>query len=123
MRNCFLCLCFLLALRSQAQQVVPPEPWLFNASAQGGFIIAHSPFMRHLAVSHPIGFELNAQKQTTGKKYWHQLYNFPKIGYALTYFNYNNPVLGKSLAASTYINKSLFRTSKTELNYRLGLGL
>ena len=108
---------------SRAQQQHEPQPWVVGAYAQGGFIIAHSPFMRHLAVSHPAGFEVNIQKQTTGKRNWHQLYRFPKVGYTFVYFNYHNPVLGRSYAVSTYLNKTLWQTRKTELNYRLGLGV
>jgi hypothetical protein len=111
----------LCSSRVWAQQA--GQPWVLGAYANGGFIIAHSPLMEHLAVSHPTGFELNVQKQTTGKKAWHQLYRFPKIGYSLVYFNYHNPKLGKSVAANTYINKTLWRTRKGELNYRLGLGI
>ena len=111
----------LFGSRVLAQQAA--QPWVLGAYAQGGFIIAHSPLMQHLAVSHPTGFELNVQKQTTGKKAWHQLYQFPKIGYSLVYFSFQNPKLGRSFAASTYINKTLWRTRKSELNYRLGLGV
>lgn len=123
MRFGFLLFLIFMSCRSFAQTVVPQEPWLFGGYLHGGFIIAHSPFMRHLAVSHPTGFELNVQKQTTGKKAWHQLYKFPKVGYSLVYFNYHSPALGHSLAGSTYLNKALLRTRKSELNYRLGLGI
>ena len=114
----FLMLCSSCVFAQNAAQ-----PWVYGAYVQGAFIVAHSPLMEHLAVSHPTGFELNVQKQTTGKKAWHQLYKFPKVGYSLVYFNFHNPALGKSVAVSTYINKALLRTKKSELNYRLGLGI
>ncbi len=123
MRFWLISLICLLAGRLNAQNEVPPKPWVYGAYAHGGFIIAHSPFMRHLAVSHPTGCELNLQKQTTGKQPWHQLYKFPKVGYSFIYFDFQNPVLGKSYAASTYLNKTLLQTKKGELNYRLGLGI
>jgi hypothetical protein len=114
----------LRAVGSNAQQTeTNAQPWVLGGYAQGGFIVAHSPFMEHLAVSHPAGFELNLQKQTTGTKNWHQLYKFPKVGIALDYLNFNNPVLGKAFAATTYLNKTLRQGHKSELNYRLGLGL
>ena len=100
-----------------------PQPWTYGAYAHGGFILNHSPFMRHLAVSHPVGFELNVQKQTTGSKPWHQLYKFPRIGFAFDYFDLRNPVLGKVYAGSTYLNKTLLKTRNGALNYRLGVGL
>ncbi|MFC5271154.1 acyloxyacyl hydrolase [Adhaeribacter terreus] len=121
MRVCLILFFALISIGVFAQQAA--QPCIFGAYAHGGFIIAHSPLMQHLAVSHPTGFELNVQKQTTGKKAWHQLYQFPKVGYSLVYFNYHNPKLGRSFAASTYINKTLLRAGKGELNYRLGLGV
>src|SRR5690606_2585652 len=66
-------------------------------------------------------FELNFQKQTTGQEAWHQLYKFPKIGYSVVYFDLHNPVLGKALATSAYINKTLWNSKRSKLNYRLGL--
>jgi hypothetical protein len=118
-----LLLCSLFPAFGTVAQVSEAKPWLIGAGVQGGFIISHTQHMEHLAVSHPTGFELNGQKQTTGTKYWHQLYKYPKVGYAFTYFDYHNPVLGKSVAASTYINKTMLRSAKSELNFRLGLGL
>ena len=116
-------LLWLLAVPLYAQDQTTTKPWIYGGYVHGGFIISHSPFMRHLAVSHPTGFELNLQKQTTGKRNWHQLYQFPKIGYSLVYFDFHNPVLGQAYAASSYINKTLVKTRKGELNYRLGLGI
>ena len=122
---CFwlLSLLWLLAFPVLAQNEVASKPWIYGGYAHGGFIISHSPFMRHLAVSHPTGLELNLQKQTTGNGNWHQLYQFPKIGYSLVYFNFHNPALGQAFVGSTYINKTLLKTKKGELNYRLGLGV
>lgn len=118
-----LSLYWLLACPVFGQAQPTPKSWIYGGYAHGGFILTNSPFMRHLAVSHPTGFELNLQKQTTGSQNWHQLYQFPKIGYSLIYFDLHNEVLGRSFAASTYINKSLIKTRKGELNWRLGVGL
>lgn len=104
-----------------AQQ--PAPVWSYGAYAHGGFILAHSPFMRHLAVSHPAGMELNFQKQTNGSETWHQLYRFPRIGFAFDYFDLRNPVLGQAYAGSAYLNKTLLKTRHGALNYRLGAGL
>ena len=42
---------------------------------------------------------------------------------ALVYYDYHNPVLGRSYASTIYIGKSVFRTPRQELNFRLGTGL
>lgn len=110
-----------------AQQLQPESfpagPWVVGAYAQGSFILAHTPAIKHLAVSHPTGVELNLQRQTNGSAPWHAWYKYPKVGLALVYYDYHNSVLGRSFAATTYINKSFIRTPRQELNFRLGTGL
>ncbi|WP_303312342.1 acyloxyacyl hydrolase [Hymenobacter sp. BT730] len=101
----------------------PRVPWVGGFYAQGGFIVAHSSRVRHLVRAHPTGLELNLQRQTTGHAPWHAWYGYPKIGLALVYYDYHNPVLGRSYAASFYLNKTYWRTTRQELNFRLGTGI
>ncbi|WP_375435330.1 acyloxyacyl hydrolase [uncultured Hymenobacter sp.] len=111
-------------VRAQAPEAkLPPGPLIIGAYGQGSFIIAHTPTVEHLAVSHPTGLELNLQRQTNGSEPWHAWYRYPRIGAALVYYNYHNPVLDRSYAATVYLSKSLFRTPRQELNFRLGTGL
>ncbi|TGE05206.1 acyloxyacyl hydrolase [Hymenobacter fodinae] len=101
----------------------PAGPLVLGAYAQGSFILAHTPAVKHLAVSHPTGVELNLQRQTNGSAPWHAWYRYPKVGAAFVYYDYHNPVLGKSYAATVYINKSFVRTQRQELNFRIGTGV
>jgi hypothetical protein len=110
-------------LAQQTPPVTPKGPLIFGAYAQGSFIIAHTPAVKHLAVSHPTGFELNVQRQTNGSEPWHAWYKYPKIGLNFVYYDYHNPVLGRSYASSIYINKSFLRTARQELNFRIGTGI
>ncbi|NVO86548.1 acyloxyacyl hydrolase [Hymenobacter terrestris] len=116
----------VLALReARAQQsaTVPAGPLVVGVHGLGSFIIPHTPSIRHLAVSHPTGVELNVQRQTNGSAPWHAWYRYPKIGLALTYYDYHNPTLGRSYAAGFYLNKSFWRSRRTELNFRIGTGV
>lgn len=115
----------LLAGQRAAAQEAPaaPEPWVVGAYAQGSFIIAHTYSIRHLVASHPTGFELNVQRQTTGAAPWHGWYKYPKVGLALVYYDYHNPILDRSFAASVYISKPFLRTRRQDLSFRLGTGL
>ncbi len=107
------------SLASQATHM----PLVLGAYAQGSFILAHTYAVKHLAVSHPTGFEVNMQRQTTGSAPWHGWYKYPKMGLALVYYDYHNPMLGQSFAASIYLSKPIYRTQRQDLSFRLGTGL
>ncbi|WP_198172831.1 acyloxyacyl hydrolase [Hymenobacter ginkgonis] len=121
----------LIGRPAQAQQTVPGDsvqrpaaaPFIWGAYAQGSFIVNHTPPVSHLVTSHPTGFELNVQRQTTGTAPWHSWYKYPKMGLALVYYDYHNPVIGKSYAASVYLSKAIVRTARQDVSFRLGTGL
>ena len=131
----FLSLFFILVAclpgRPLAAQQLPPDstllaaraPFVVGIYAQGSIILAHTSAIRHLVASHPTGFEVNLQRQTTGAAPWHGWYKFPKIGLALTYYDFHNPVLGYVFSASPYISKTISRGPKHDFSFRLGAGL
>ncbi len=101
----------------------PRAPFIFGIYAQGAIIVSHTAPVAHLVASHPTGFELNVQRQTTGAAPWHGWYHYPKVGLALVYYDYHNPILGQSYAASVYLSKPISRTARHDLSFRLGTGL
>jgi len=116
----------------QAQQInfadsavrrAPAAPFIWGAYAQGASIISHTAAVSHLVASHPTGLEMNVQRQTTGSAPWHSWYKYPKVGLALIYYDYHNPILGQSYAASVYLSKALLRTPRQDVSFRLGTGL
>ncbi|UYZ61758.1 acyloxyacyl hydrolase [Hymenobacter weizhouensis] len=109
--------------KAQAQQAPPRAPVLVGAQVHGSFIIAHTPAIKHLAVSHPTGFEVNVQRQTNGSQPWHAWYRYPRVGVAFTYYDYHNPTLGRSYAAGIYLSKAVWRRARQEVHARLGSGL
>lgn len=123
-RAAWLLLWSVYNLSARAQPVLaPPAPLVLGAYAQGAVIIAHNPAIRQLVASHPAGLELNAQRQTTGAAPWHGWYRFPKIGLALVYYDFHNPVLGQAFAVSPYLSKTFSRGPRHDLSFRLGAGL
>ncbi|MCB2378905.1 acyloxyacyl hydrolase [Hymenobacter sp. BT635] len=111
------------ARAQQPAAVDTRPPLVLGLYGQGSFIIAHTPSVKHLVKSHPTGLELNVQRQTNGSEPWHAWYNYPKVGLALVYYDYHNPVLGKSYAATVYLNKAIFRSARQELSFRIGTGI
>ena len=110
-------------LATPTDSVPSSMPYIFGVYAQGSFIVNHAPAVAHLAASHPLGVELNVQRQTTGAQPWHAWYHYPKVGLALVYYDYRNPVLGQSYAATVYLSKSFSRTARHDFSVRLGTGL
>jgi hypothetical protein len=98
-------------------------PLVIGAYAQGSIIMAHTYAIKHLVASHPTGVEINLQRQTTGTAPWHGWYKFPKVGLALVYYDFHNPILGQAYAGSFYINKPFLRTRRQDLSFRIGAGL
>ncbi|WP_220235729.1 acyloxyacyl hydrolase [Hymenobacter ginsengisoli] len=112
-----------LAPPDSLKMAAPPGPFIFGVYAQGSSIINHTVPVSHLIASHPTGIELNVQRQTTGAAPWHGWYKYPKVGLALVYYDYHNPVLGRSYAATVYLSKPISRTARHDLSFRLGTGL
>ncbi len=111
------------AAQSRDSAAVPRAPLVVGAYVQGSIILAHTAAIRHLVDSHPTGFEINLQRQTTGAAPWHGWYKFPKVGLALTYYDFHNPVVGYIFAVSPYLSKSFSRGARHDFSFRLGAGL
>ncbi|QNF32029.1 acyloxyacyl hydrolase [Adhaeribacter swui] len=99
------------------------NPISIGVTYQGGQVLVHSAKIRHLRGVQPQGIELNLQSQTTGTKFWHQLYRYPRLGISLIAFDYREPSLGKSLAASIYLNKYVHQGPQYTISVRIGTGL
>ncbi|RDC66394.1 acyloxyacyl hydrolase [Adhaeribacter pallidiroseus] len=98
-------------------------PLSLGVTYQHGLVLVHSPKIRHLQGVQPQGVEINLQYQTTGTKFWHQQYQYPRLGLSIIALNYKEPTLGKSLAASIYLNKLIHRQKQHTLSMRIGTGL
>jgi Lipid A 3-O-deacylase (PagL) len=108
----------------QGQTDIANKPaWIVGGAWQQGSILAHTAKIRHLAGLQPSGWELNLQRQTVGKRYWQQLYRFPRVGVALTYLDYHHLTLGRSLALSPYLSLPLKKGKRDKLHFRFGTGL
>lgn len=89
-----------------------------------GFIIPHRSFMSHLLQGPTFAFELDYEKQTTGRKSWHKAYRYPFVGVTAFYYDYGNPdVLGQSMGILPYLNFHLVRKKTFGVNFRVGMGL
>lgn len=126
-----VCLLFGLHHLTVAQQVpvidsapAPAHPpFSVSGALHSAFIIAHTPKVKHLARSHPSGGEVKLEWQTTGAEAWHAAWRFPKLGVRLAYYDFHNPILGRSFDVSPYATKYIYRSQRQQLHFRLGVGL
>lgn len=110
MKLYFLCLVSLfLSLLHQAKAQENPYPQKVSSPihagvrAHYGFIFAHSRDVSNLANSYPSGIEINVSKRLTSQKTWDQCHCYPHTGLIVSYFDYNNKIVGRSVTAAPYL--------------------
>jgi len=88
-----------------------------------GFIMPHHQSYRYFIKKHTKSLELNFGFNTSGKKLWHQLYNFPVVGFGIYFANLGNKdVLGNVKSIYWYYNNNLYSSSKVKLNFIWSFG-
>ncbi len=114
---------FLVSQCLMAQ--TPPKSYAYTLGAKvyKGLIMKHNANIGHLAVSHPQGISLYLNKHTFGKKFCEQVFHYPSIGIGVSYFDYLNPVLGKSLTLTTYLDVPFIQMDKSFVTFKLATGL
>lgn len=78
---------------------------------QYGFIFAHSQAVQNTRGSHPRGLEFILSWQRNDAAIWDLCNCYPRKGLLLTYYDYDNAVLGKSISASYFLEPK-YRLSK-----------
>lgn len=77
-----------------------------------------SPITNAHAISAEIVF------QTTGRKYWHQLYNFPKFGFGVTNIWFpQTDELGTPIGMYAFIESPIKKWKKSEINWIFDFGI
>jgi len=89
-----------------------------------GFIMPHHKYIQYLTTGHFPAFEISYGKQANGKKQWHQLYNYPYVGFSFWTANMANPkVLGSVYTVYPYLKFKLIERRKFDFNFRFGTGI
>lgn len=133
MRITFQQLCLLLAFLPftfslTAQSSLSPSeekyPKFLSATANYGWVWKHRKTIEGLPDAYPKGIELNFGWQTTGKKAWHQLHNYPRWGFQFLYYNLDNPEqLGHGFYITPYLDLFALKRPKHELYFKIGTGI
>lgn len=95
----------------------------YSLQTHSGFIIYHQSNVGHLAQSFPVGITASFYRQNIGAKAWAKAYKYPFSGVSLQYLDYNNSVLGKSLALFPNMRLPIRPRKQSNLEVKLGTGI
>lgn len=95
-----------------------------EANFHAGRLIKHTPKFDFSVKGTTVGFDINFNFQTYGKRDWHQWRNFPSLGARLMWLRFGNEkVLGQTLAFSPNLTIPLFRKNQWSYFYQIGAGV
>lgn len=119
-----LFLLWALPVLLSAQADSASRPFHVGAKWHRGFIIPHSRELIDVSHSKPYGFEINAHWLMAGEEDIRNTGLVAKRGFALYYFNYENPeVLGHCVAGVPYVEPLIRPWGRLYGSFQLGLGL
>ena len=112
--------------RAEGQTLSDSSATAINLGLRGhyGFIIPHISEVRHISDTHPWGIELDLSWHFGSRKAWEYLQTYPRLGTALSYYNFGNPdVLGNAYSLLFYAEPFLSAHKNFSFSFRLGGGV
>jgi len=79
--------------------------------------------MGHLSQGITRGLEMYINKNTYGHQVWEQVFKYPDVGFALSYYNYGSEKLGETLGGLLYVDFYLFRSRSFDVILKIGTGI
>ena len=97
---------------------------LVGLKVHKGSVLIHSRELRPIKDSYPTGIELDLAWHKISQKAWESCMCYPKLGIALTYWEYDNKeVLGQGITGLFYIEPVFNTKGRVNYSIRAGLGL
>ena len=90
---------------------------------QHGFIFAHSEAVENTKGSNPTGVEAILSWQRADSAIWNLCNCFPRKGLLLSYYDYDNRVLGKSISAAYFLEPSYMLSRNAFFAFKGAAGL
>jgi hypothetical protein len=121
----------LTGIFSQAQTVTQPDSssdtrptnmFSTGLGIQHGFIFAHSARVENTKGSNPTGIEMILSWQRNDPMIWNLCNCYPRRGLLLSYYDYDNKVLGKGLTAAYFLEPVYKLGKKTFFSFRASGG-
>ena len=99
-------------------------PVVLGIRGHYGFIIPHSETIKDAAYSNPWGIEADFGWHLNSEKAWQSFGTYPRIGFTLSYFDFDNPdTLGNAFSGTVYFEPFLAVRKKLHASFRFGVGI
>ena len=116
MRKFLLLLIICFSIPAFAQE----KHYSVEANYFYGSIWEHNPNISHLITEHPYGLLLHFNRKTYGDQAWERRYNYPNVGFSLSYQDLKNEHLGQNFGAYAHLG---FYFLNRHLLLKVGQGL
>jgi hypothetical protein len=114
---------------TNAQTSLDPKlekyPKFISVTPNYGTVWKHHKYLDTiLPNANPIGLEINIGWQTTGRKPWQQVHNYPRWGIQFMFYNLGNPnIYGNALFITPHLDLFLLKRPKHEIYVKIGTGI
>ena len=118
-------LCSLLTfacLESPSQNFYPVGEKRWSIGAAKGFIYAHSKDVENTKGSHPWGIQADYSWRKTDSSTYKKFYGFPVQGVTVSYFNFDNNILGNGIVGAYFLEPEIRISKKAGVHFRAALG-
>lgn len=88
-----------------------------------GALLIHSRALANLKQTHPGGVELDFAQQYVDQKAWDFCNCYPRVGGALSFWDFGHRVLGRGVTAVAYVEPVFLTQHRLNLSIRMGGGL
>lgn len=124
MKKNIQCFLFFVLMVISISLKAQKKPFEIGFNTDYGFILKHTKGIGHLIKAHPYGLTASFGKLHLGKQAWQQHYNYPKTQYSLTYFDFLNPIVGKTISASAnlFIPITKNKQKRSQIEFHIGTG-
>lgn len=114
----------IISCRSQDQESIKRNPLLFSSSAEYGSILPTNVQLTYYDNLRYAGYSAQVLKQTTGKKDWEKLFNYPQYGIGVYGFDFlDNKKMGSPFAVYAIYSSKIKEWNKLKWYYSANLGI
>ena len=125
MRNILGYLFCLLSMSSAAQidSNQSKHEKVAGLRLHAGTIVIHTPSVKNVSGARPFGAELDFSKIDIDSSSYMKCNCYPRYGITLSYFDFDNVILGHGIMVSYFIEPSYWISRKLKFNIRAAAGL